>query len=148
MPAHTFAACVAIGSLPWSKRRGITGIALVFASTRRNKAKRAILPANEPITQGLVQGNSLPPRLRPTSWTETATTSSSEPEKSTLFQTAPSPLSREKPPGWLATTRAPITNATMDTGTWRRKHHRQPMWSAIEPPKEAPAMAPKPKMPF
>ena len=29
-------------------------------------------------------------------------------------------------------------------GTWIRKHHRQPIVSAINPPKEAPETAPKP----
>lgn len=137
-----------IGSLPLSIRSGITGMDLVVASTRRNSANKTRLPRIKPMTQGLDQGSSLPPRLSPRSCTEMAITSSIAPEKSMRRHATPSPSSMDMLPGGLRRTRWPKYSAMLESGTWARKHQRHPMVSAMVPPKAAPQMAPKPKTPF
>ena len=88
MPAQTFATCVATGIRPLSILSGIIGIAAVLSSTLTNTANSTTLVASAPRTQGLSQGNSFPPRLRPRSCVDTARTSRRAPEKSTRFHIA------------------------------------------------------------
>jgi len=124
------------------------GIARVLASTTKKTAKRAKLPTSDPTTHGLLHGSSLPPKLSPTSWIEIAVTNNKDPVKSTLVKMSLKSFPRSNPPSAFFTTSAPTTRANAETGTWRRKHHLQPIPSAIEPPKEAPQIAPNPNMPF
>lgn len=142
IPTQTFAICVETGRIPWSIRRGITGMAVVFASTRRNAPNRTKLPTNDEITQILVQGSSLPPRLNPTSCTERPRIRRRAPVRSTCFQTlSPTAVGDFS---LLGITMRPTIRAKMDTGTCRRKHHLHPIVFAIEPPSDAPQMDPNP----
>lgn len=74
-----------------------------------------------------------------------AATKSKAPEKST--RALMSAHDECNSVGFLMTNQ-PRNSATTEIGTWIKKHQRQPIESAIEPPKDAPQMAPKPKMPF
>jgi hypothetical protein len=134
-----------MGFRPRNWRSGITGIAVVFASTQMNTARRNTLPTSAPITQPLLHGNSFPPRLSPTSCTEIAVTSSREPVKSTLalisFHVGWSSM------GFL-TTSQPKNKAMAEMGTWTRKQQRHPIESAMVPPNDAPHIEPNPNMAF
>lgn len=142
IPTQTFAICVETGRIPWSIRRGITGMAVVLASTRRNPPNRTTLPTRDEITQTLLQGSSLPPRLRPTSCTERPRMRRRAPVRSTCFQTlSPTAVGDFS---LFGITIRPTISAKMDTGTWRRKHHLHPIVFAIEPPSDAPQMDPNP----
>lgn len=116
-----FEICIEIGFLPLSWRSGMTGIAVVLASTQKNAPSKTRLPISEPITHPFDHGSSFPPRLRPTSWTEIAVTSRNAPAKSTFvlisFHVGCSSIG-------FSITSHPRNSATTDTGTWRMKHQR------------------------
>lgn len=124
-------------------RKGMIGMEDVLASTQMKSPSSTKLPTKAPMTHGLLHGSSLPPRLSARSCTESAVTSSREPEMSTLAHIPFQRLS-ESTSAWLATTKNPTPNAIAETGTWSRKHQRHPMESAIKPPKDAPEIAPQP----
>jgi len=122
----------------------MTGTALVLDSMTKNRTSSKALPVRDTITQGLLQGNWLPPMLRPSSWAESAVTKTKAPRKSIFSQICFVERVVLLKPGWLQITYQPRTKAAAEIGTCSKKHQRHPIWSAIAPPNEAPAIAPNP----
>lgn len=86
IPTQTLAICVDTGRTPRSIFRGIKGAAEVFASTVMKAARKTTLAIKGEITQGLDQGSSFPPRLKPTSWLDSARIRRQAPKRSMRCQ--------------------------------------------------------------
>lgn len=86
MPTQTLAICVETGCSPCNIFSGMRGAAVVVASTAKKAAVNTKLTTSDRITQMLLHGNSLPPRLSPTSWLDRAKTRRRDPKKSIWCQ--------------------------------------------------------------
>src|SRR5690242_1364002 len=99
----------------------MTGMVVIVASTHTKPTSRAELQTNDSLTHVLLQGSSLPPRSRPTSWTETAKTDESASAISTklliIWQLRIGLVEL-----WI--TSQPTTRANTEIGTCKRNHQR------------------------